>query len=233
MKTQGLLLLWFLASIPVFSQDTLQIGKASYYADKLEGHRTASGEIFSQDKMTAAHATLPFHTLVKVTNLQNNKSVTLRINDRMSYRPERVIQLSKAAAKKLNMLQKGMVYVRLYPVDHTPIPKYKPDTSHLKTPVPNSALLSVDIKPVYRNGYGIQIGLYENIKNLRRRMKALRFGWGDNVLVYTEQKQDRTIFKLILGPFDSRYKAEAFKSNLTVLLHDEKARGFIVALDEL
>jgi rare lipoprotein A len=91
-------------------QDT---GVASYYADKFHGRKTASGEVFHQDSLTAAHKYLPFGTLVKVTNLRNNQSVIVKVNDRGMKGTNRVIDLSKAAAKELNMLGAGLVKVKV------------------------------------------------------------------------------------------------------------------------
>ena len=84
-------------------------GEASYYADKFEGCTTASGEIYSGKKMTAAHRTLEFGTIVRVTNLANGKSVEVRINDRGPFKKGRIIDVSKAAAKKLDMLTAGVI----------------------------------------------------------------------------------------------------------------------------
>jgi rare lipoprotein A len=91
----------------------LDTGVASFYADKFHGRKTASGEVFHQDSLTAAHKYLPFGTLVKVTNLRNNQSVIVKVNDRGMKGTNRVIDLSKAAAKELNMLGAGLVKVKV------------------------------------------------------------------------------------------------------------------------
>ncbi len=88
-------------------------GKASYYARKFDGRATANGETFSQEALTAAHLKLPFNSLVEVTNLANNKSVLVRINDRGPYVRSRVIDLSKAAAKLIDMVEGGLTQVKL------------------------------------------------------------------------------------------------------------------------
>lgn len=88
-------------------------GTASYYADKFHGKKTASGEIFDQDDFTAAHRTLPFGTKVLVTNLENNKSVIVRINDRGPYKKNRLIDVSRAAAEELEMIKSGIVEVEV------------------------------------------------------------------------------------------------------------------------
>jgi len=88
-------------------------GLASYYADKFQGRKTASGERFDQNKKTAAHRTLPFGTMVKVTNTKNGKSVTVRINDRGPFVKGRIIDLSRSAFKRIGNPASGVIPVRL------------------------------------------------------------------------------------------------------------------------
>src|SRR5437867_3003851 len=89
-------------------------GLASYYAEPYHGRRTASGEIFDSYKdMTAAHRTLPFNTMVRVTNTTNGKQVDVRINDRGPFIEGRVIDLSVAAARKIDLMRSGTAPVRL------------------------------------------------------------------------------------------------------------------------
>lgn len=88
-------------------------GKASYYADKYDGRKTASGETFDQDSFTAAHRTLAFGTKCRVTNLKNGKSVIVTINDRGPFIKGRVIDLSKSAAIEIDMVKDGVVEVEV------------------------------------------------------------------------------------------------------------------------
>lgn len=88
-------------------------GTASYYGRKFNGKKTANGERFNMYALTAAHKTLPFNTKVKVLNLENNKSVVVRINDRGPYKKGRIIDLSFAAAKKIDMIKSGTARVHL------------------------------------------------------------------------------------------------------------------------
>lgn len=92
---------------------TLEVGIASWYGPTFHGKSTANGETYDQHDFTAAHKTLPFNTVVKVTNLENGKSVVVRINDRGPYSPNRVIDLSRAAATEIDMIGPGTVEVRL------------------------------------------------------------------------------------------------------------------------
>jgi len=92
---------------------TTETGKASYYADKFEGRPTASGEKYDQNKMTAAHRTLPFGTKVTVTNQANGRSVTVTVNDRGPFAAGRIIDVSKKAANQLGMVAAGVANVKI------------------------------------------------------------------------------------------------------------------------
>jgi len=110
------ILLGILSLIICFSfagNKNVQYGYASYYADKFEGNYTKSGEIFNQKLYTAAHATLPFNTLVKVTHMRTKKSIVVKINDRCPKYPNRIIDLTKSAAKKLGIIWSGIGYIKL------------------------------------------------------------------------------------------------------------------------
>lgn len=107
-----------------------QVGIASWYGSRHHGRRTASGERFDMRAMTAAHRTLPMDTVVRVTNLENDRTVMVRINDRGPYVPGRVIDLSSEAARALGMRRKGLARVR--------IEAYEADQVWAKAPVPTA-----------------------------------------------------------------------------------------------
>ncbi len=137
-------------SIAVFLLSCLHVlssqeGLASWYGGKFQGRRTASGEIFDSNKLTAAHKTLPFGTQVKVINLANGKSTVVRINDRGPFVKGRIIDLSRAAAAEIGMTGKGVVLVRLEVIESS--------------------------APERR--YTIQLGAYSEIDNAQRLMKRL------------------------------------------------------------
>jgi len=92
-------------------------GIASFYGQNHQGKKTANGEIFDMNQLTAAHRSLPFGAKIKVTNLSNNRSVIVRINDRGPYIRGRVIDLSQAAAERLKMIQDGIVKVKIEVLD--------------------------------------------------------------------------------------------------------------------
>ncbi len=88
-------------------------GKAAYYSDSYQGRQTANGERYDRGALTAAHRSLPFGTRVHVTNLDNGREVTVRVNDRGPFTPGRVIDLSYRAAQQLGMVRSGIAPVRL------------------------------------------------------------------------------------------------------------------------
>ena len=102
-----------LLSVSSCAHKITETGKGSYYADKFQGRTTASGAIYKQEKLTAAHRTLPFGTKVKVVNLANGRSVNVTINDRGPFAPGRIIDVSKKAARKLGMVDAGVASIEI------------------------------------------------------------------------------------------------------------------------
>lgn len=99
------------------SRGFTQTGVASWYGSKFHGHETSNGEIYDMYAMTAAHTSLPLPTFVQVTNLDNNRQVIVRVNDRGPFVGNRIIDLSYAAAHRLDMLDKGVARVRIEAID--------------------------------------------------------------------------------------------------------------------
>jgi rare lipoprotein A len=92
-------------------------GVASYYADDFHGKKTSNGETYDMNALTAAHRTFPFGTKVRVTNLENNKSVVVRVNDRGPFKEGRIVDLSLGAAKAIDLIRTGTARVRLDVLD--------------------------------------------------------------------------------------------------------------------
>lgn len=88
-------------------------GYAVHYSDKYQGRKTANGEIFDQSELTAAHHNFPYGTLVKVTNLENNRSIIVKINDRMAHHDNNIIDVTKRAAMELGFINKGRAHISL------------------------------------------------------------------------------------------------------------------------
>ena len=115
-KTLMLLPIIFVGLVTVntsVSAGKVQKGIASYYHDSLHGRKTASGEIYNKNKMSAAHKRLPLGSKVRVTRVQTGKSIVVRINDRGPFVKGRIIDLSRKAAKKLGMIRRGIVPVKV------------------------------------------------------------------------------------------------------------------------
>lgn len=115
----------FTASQPVRvetggSYSAFEEGMASYYADEFNGRKTSNGETFDMNKLTAAHKSLPFNSVVKVTNLENTLSVVVRVNDRGPFVEGRIIDLSLAAAKAIGMIGTGTARVSLEVLEFGP-----------------------------------------------------------------------------------------------------------------
>src|SRR5476651_2643308 len=102
-------------SVPASSEEVsgTETGMASFYSESYNGKKTANGEIYNSSDLTAAHKKLPFGTKVKVTNLSNGKTVKVRINDRGPFVSGRIIDLTRAAARKIDMVSAGVVKVKI------------------------------------------------------------------------------------------------------------------------
>ena len=164
-------LLLILFPIHIFAQSDQNIGNASYYANKFQGKKTASGEKYDQHKYTAAHRTLPFGTKLKVTNLKNGNHVIVTVNDRGPFSKNRLIDVSFIAAKSLDMLRDGVVQVKIEEVDGTAQPeeiKKKPE-KNLTT-----GFYTQDLESIHRpKGYLLQLGSFSTVENAKERIQQL------------------------------------------------------------
>ncbi|MEA3316452.1 MAG: septal ring lytic transglycosylase RlpA family protein, partial [Bacteroidota bacterium] len=159
----------------------VKLGYASFYADKFNGRTTANGEKYYHKKLTAAHRTLPFGSIVKVTNLQNNKSVVVRVNDRGPFVDNRIIDLSKSAAKKLEFIQKGITKVRIEQIASID------DIQNSETNS-NVEYFEIDAKRIYPKTYGIQIASFTENKNLLNFVDKLNSKYTEKVIVKSRKQ---------------------------------------------
>ena len=189
----------------------VQNGKASYYADKFEDHPTASGEKYKHNKLTAAHKTLPFGTVVKITNLANQKSVTVKINDRGPYVEGRVIDLSRKAAEELDFVLQGITDVTIEVIDagDGKSSGYPKNTEPLE--VDEDEYYSIRSERSKPKGFGVQIGAYQEMINLLRLSDNLKASYKKNVTVHVKVINNVKVYSLIIGEFRNRKKAEDFK----------------------
>lgn len=117
-----LLSVFVLANFEIVAKNSVTAeGNATYYGSKWHGRRTSSGIIYHKDSLTCAHRTLPFGTILKVTNKKNGKEVIVKVTDRGPFRKGAVIDLSMAAAKKIDMLAAGIVPVAIAQVGSMPL----------------------------------------------------------------------------------------------------------------
>ncbi len=145
-----------------------ETGQASWYGGKFQGRQTANGEIFDTYKLTAAHKTLPFGTIVKVTNLHNNKSVEVRINDRGPFVEGRIIDLSKAAADAIDMTTRGVATVRLEIISS---PGGNDDGK--------AEISAAQSQAEADSGFIVQIASFSKLDNAENTLKKL-YGYGFN-----------------------------------------------------
>ncbi len=185
-----------------------QTGKASFYADKFEGSPTASGEKYKHSKLTAAHKSLPFGTKVRVTNLANNESVEVVINDRGPYVDTRIIDLSKSAAEKLGFINQGLAEVKVEVIDAGD-GKSKSQTLPIDhVSVEEKEFYNFEIERLLPKGFAIQIGTYQELVNLMRLSDNLKNSYKKNVTVQVKVINGVKYYSLMLGPVSSRPKAE-------------------------
>ena len=193
--------------IPKEDPDYFEEGIASWYGPKFDGKLTANGEIFDQYAVTAAHRTLPIPSLVKVTNLENNRSIVLRINDRGPFVGDRIIDLSYKSAQLLGIIQKGTGKVRVEVIDYG---------EHLL--VKNSKkLLKTNVKQ--NKEYFLQVGVFKEPSNADRLSDKLRNTDYINYKVFTNTVNinDRILYIVKIGPIQNneniKYVQRKLKNN--------------------
>ncbi|GAA4435173.1 hypothetical protein GCM10023188_26970 [Pontibacter saemangeumensis] len=178
-----------------------QKGEASWYGSKYHGRKTSSGELYNKNKMTAAHKTLPFGTKVKVTNLDNDESVIVRINDRGPFVGDRIIDVSEVAARKLEFHAQGIGNVKVEVLE-----------------------LPEDYKPQNAGIFTIQTGTYvtkQHAERLSEKLKA--FDKHLEIELTDELVRGKKIHRIKAGRFESRQHAEAFND----LLKEEGLSGLV------
>lgn len=191
-----------------------QTGKASFYADKFEGRPTASGDKYRHNKLTAAHKTLPFGTKVRVTNLINNQSVEVVINDRGPYVDDRIVDLSKSAAEKLGFVNLGITEVKLEVVNAGDGKGKTQSIPIDQVVVDEKEFYDLAVARLQPKGFGVQIGTYQELVNLMRLSENLKNSYKKKVVVQVKVLNGVKYYSLILGQFSNRDKASDFLSGL-------------------
>lgn len=198
-------------------------GLASYYADRFDGRKTASGEIFRNTKMTAAHKKLPFGTMLKVTNLKNGKTVIVRVNDRGPYAHGRIIDLSKAAAGKIGMIEDGLAEVRIESVTSD---EESQESIALETNGNNkhtSKVISIWGTEREASGFGIQLASFENRESAIDYGKDIYDKGVELPLIKMHTEKGKTYYRVMAGMFNSEEEADAYKR----ILGKKGLKGFV------
>lgn len=213
------------------SQNFVERGKASWYGTKFHGRRTSSGERYNMYAMTAAHKSLPIPTYVRVTNLDNGKSVTVRVNDRGPFHENRIIDLSYAAAARLDMLGHGTANVEIraiHPDQPQPAPAQataasnalvapEPGMEPVSQTVTSTASASVVPPEDAIKQFYVQVGAYSQVNNAIQMKQKLQSAGLSPVRVHTEQLTQGTLYKVQLGPLATLTDADRIRTSLQQL----------------
>jgi rare lipoprotein A len=179
-------------------------GIASWYGTKFHGRRTSSGEPYDMYAMTAAHKTLPLPTYVRVTNLENQRSVVVRVNDRGPFHANRIIDLSYTAAWKLGVLSKGTGYVEVVALD----PRAPPPTTVVET-IPSPATGPVQLY--------LQTGSFSVRANAEQMKWQMQSVSGGPVNVEPVQIGGKTTYRVRVGPIANVTKADRLAQQIADL----------------
>ena len=172
----------------------VQYGVASWYGKKFHGNPTASGEIYDMYQLTAAHKTFPLGTYAMVTNVENNRSVEVKINDRGPFVKGRIIDLSYAAARSIDMVEKGTARVRVVVLKR------------------KSLIVRSESKGFGR-GFTVQVGAFSDKGNALKLTKALGKEIHDVYISVFETPETR-YYRVRVGHFDTREMAYSFAAKL-------------------
>jgi rare lipoprotein A len=178
-------------------------GLASWYGPPYHGRQAADGEIYDMEKLTAAHRTMPFNTWVRVTNLSNDRSVDVRITDRGPFVDGRIIDLSKAAARQIELLGPGVGRVRLQVIA----------APHPDTDVVSGKLTASPDAPVTLGDfYAVQIGAYSVHESAERLRSKFTEEYGTAQLVV--RTGDRPLWRVLVGKTSSVAEAQDLAARL-------------------
>jgi len=192
-----------------------QTGHASWYGTKFHGHRTSSGEPYDMYAMTAAHKTLPIPSYVEVHNLDNQRKIIVRINDRGPFVSGRIIDLSYVAAKKLGITTKGTGRVKIRTIDPA-APAKTPQTG--TTPVTPSH--PVNPQPTTTKSPGqlyLQVGAFTNHDKASQLLNRLVSATQQNVSINRKATNNYNVYRVRIGPLRSEADALKLRTQLSPL----------------
>ncbi len=199
--------------VPAHEPNYNEVGIASWYGPTFHGKDSASGEVFDENAMTAAHPTLPIPSMVRVTNLENGRTVMVRVNDRGPFVDDRIIDLSKAAGAALEMHAKGTAKVRVEYAGAAPLtggggrvaaPPAPQRVSMVAAPLPIAT-------PAAGHFY-VQAGSFADLANAHAMRQKL--GGDRPVLIESVAINGSEFYRVMLGPWASRDQAESARQDL-------------------
>jgi len=233
------LFVFLFLSNQIFSQTLYETeGFASYYSEDFHGKLTSSGEVYDMNKLTCAHPYLPFNTWLKVTNLANQKSVIVRVNDRGPFAKNRLIDLSYAAARQLGMLGPGTIYVKIEIVsppltqpevnigkvpNETPVPQLdesevylrfrtKPYEPEKSKSISEFGLFNSNFEKVeISSGYLIQLSSLSTQKNAQVFLDQIDEVDKNELFIYHPSPD---IYRVVVGIFNNMREAQLKKSEI-------------------
>ena len=183
-----------------------QTGKASFYAGSFEGRTTASGEKYYHEKLTAAHKTLPMGTIVKVTNLENDQTVAVRINDRGPNKPGRIIDLSRSAARRIDMLSRGVTRVRIEVIKKPGDPFFGEEKKKEKE---TGLYYRLNLSRVRPQGKGIQLGSFSRLSSLAAARDKVPQSLKNQLHVEIVETDQGELYRLICGFFQNQQNLQS------------------------
>ncbi len=198
-------------------------GYASWYGTKFHGRLTSNGEVYNMYAMTAAHKTLPLPVYVRVTNLENGKSIIVRINDRGPFHEDRIIDLSYAAAAKLDMLKRGTARVEVRTIDprQRELQAETPTEQATDEPIARSTTPRPDEEQIFttegKSRLYLQIASYREeaaAEAFRQRMVAQL---QQPVEIIVSQVDGRPVYRIWVGPFSTLQETDAVSAKLRPL----------------
>lgn len=188
-------------------------GPASWYGSKFHGYHTANGEEYDLYGMTAAHKTLPLPTYVQVTNLENNRKVIVRVNDRGPFYSDRIIDLSYAAAAKLGFADKGTARVRVEGID--PVAwQQKNNPGYLVKTQPAQPQVRQPMVESSGGGYFLQLGAFSSAQAAEQLRVRLQTLVNANAFVSPVQANGQILHRVRVGPLSSRDEAQRVSETL-------------------
>ncbi len=208
--------------VPAYEPNYDEVGVASWYGPTFHGKDSASGEVFDEMAMTAAHPTLPIPSLVRVTNLENNKTVIVRLNDRGPFVDDRIIDLSKAAGAALDLHGKGTAKVRVQYVGPAPaeanaapvlpVAEKLVVRSEALSPVAVKAAPAPAVRQADARGFFLQAGAFADLGNANLLRDQLRAN--GPVSIKAVQVNGTEFYRVMVGPWASRADAEQAQMRL-------------------